>query len=248
LSRRRLVDLVAYRCAATCKEDDPVDVALYRVEKLLREILEAADCEEYQAWLTGSNNYRKDINPSYKANRKDMVPPVYLQECREYLVTEHGAKLSHNIEADDCLGCNQTEDTIIASLDKDLLMIPGKHFNWTKQQYGEYTTVTKAEGDKFFWKQMLIGDTSDNIIGVRGLGPVKAGKLIDPCETNEECMEVVLSKYDDYDRFLMNANCLWIMRHKDSIWHQDLDLTLPNELQQEQALLLSCIISARDGI
>lgn len=240
-------DLVAYRCAATCKEDDPVDVAIYRVEKLLREIIEASDSNEYQVWLTGSNNFRKDINPDYKANRKDMVPPVYLQDCREYLVTEHGAKLAHNMEADDMLGINQTTSTIIASLDKDLLMIPGKHFNWTKQQFGDYTEVTVEQGNKHFWKQMLIGDTSDNIKGVAGLGPVKSSKLIDPCETDEECMEVVLSKYDDYDRFLVNANCLWIMRHKDSIWYKDLGLTLPSELQQEQALLSSCIISARES-
>ena len=240
-------DLVAYRCSATCKEDDPVDVAIYRVEKLLREIVEAAGCDEYQVWLTGSNNFRKEINPNYKANRKDMVPPVYLQDCREFLVVEHGAKLAHNMEADDMLGINQTDDTIIASLDKDLLMIPGKHFNWTKQILGDYTMVTDEMGWKHFWKQMLIGDTSDNIKGVVGLGPVKAGKLIDPLETNEECMEAVLSKYDDLDRFLINAHCLWIMRHKESIWHRDLGLTIPEELQHEEDLLLNCISSARES-
>ena len=240
-------DLVAYRCAATCKEDDPVDVALYRVDKLIREIIEAADCEEYQVWLTGSNNFRKEINPNYKANRKDMVPPVYLQDSREFLVTEHGAKLAHNMEADDMLGINQTDGTIIASLDKDLLMIPGKHFNWIKQIFGDYTVVTEEMGWKHFWKQMLIGDTSDNIKGVAGLGPVKAGRLIDPLETNEECMEAVLSKYDDHDRFLINANCLWIMRSMDSIWHKDLGLTLPNELQQEQDRLSKSIMSVRES-
>lgn len=241
-------DLVAYRCAATCKEEDPVDVAVYRIDKLMREIVEAADCDEYQVWLSGSGNYRKDINPTYKANRKDMVPPVYLQDSREFLVTEHGAKLSHGVEADDMLGINQSDDTIIASLDKDLLMIPGKHFNWTKQQYGDYTSINQDQADKTFWKQMLIGDTSDNIFGVRGLGPVKSSKLIDPCETNKECMDTVLNLYDDWQRFLVNANCLWIMRHKDSIWYQDLDLILPDELQQEQDHLSNSILSVRENI
>lgn len=240
-------DLVAYRCAATCKEEDPVDVAVYRIDKLMREIVEAANCDEYQVWLSGSGNYRKDINPTYKANRKDMVPPVYLQDSREFLVTEHGAKLSHGVEADDMLGINQSDDTIIASLDKDLLMIPGKHFNWTKQQFGDYTLISKTEGDKKFWKQMLIGDTSDNIRGVDGIGPVKAGKLIDPLETNEECFDAVLAKYDDWDRFIMNANCLWIMRHKESVWDKDLELILPNELQQEQEAKLQSILSVRES-
>jgi 5'-3' exonuclease len=239
-------DIVAYRCAATAN-DDPVDVALYRVDKLMREIIEASASDQYQVWISGNNNYRKVINESYKANRKDMVPPVWRQECLEFLVTEHGAKLAPFGEADDMLGINQTSDTIIASIDKDLLMIPGKHFNWTKQQFGDYTEVGVDEGNKHFWKQMLIGDRSDNIFGVQGLGPVKAGKLIDPCETDQECMEVVLSKYDDQERFLLNANCLWIMRHKESIWYQDLDLILPSELQQEQEALSKSITSVRES-
>lgn len=239
-------DIVAYRCAATAN-DDPVDVALYRVDKLMREIIEASASDQYQVWISGSNNYRKTIYPDYKANRKDMVPPVWRQECLEFLVTEHGAKLAPFGEADDMLGINQTNDTIIASIDKDLLMIPGKHFNWTKQQFGDYTEVGVDEGNKHFWKQMLIGDRSDNIFGVQGLGPVKAGKLIDPCETDQECFEAVLSKYDDQERFLLNANCLWIMRHKESIWYQDLDLTLPSELQQEQEALSKSITSVRES-
>ena len=227
-------DLVAYRCAASCKEEDPLDVALYRVDKLMREILEMTGATEYKAFLTGSDNFRKVINPEYKANRKDMQPPVFLQDCREYLVTEWKAKLSHGQEADDELGINQNLDTIICSLDKDLMMIPGKHFNWTKQQYGEYTEVGIDDGNKHFWKQMLIGDRADNIFGVDKIGPVKANKLIDPQETDQECLEIVLEKYnEDYKRFAMNASCLWIKRHEESEWHNDLNLILTNELKQE---------------
>lgn len=240
-------DLVAYRCAASCKEEDPLDVALYRIDVLMRQILEAADCSEYIAYLSGSDNFRKVINPEYKANRKDMVPPIHLQPSREFLVSEWNARLAHGIEADDMLGIDQTEDSVICSLDKDLLMIPGKHHNWNKQIYQEYTHVSVTEGNKTFWKQMLIGDTSDNIIGVHGLGPVKAGKLIDPCESNEECMELVYNKYaEDAARFVTNANCLWIMRHWESTWSKDLGLTLPSPLLQEQEAQLKSITSTRD--
>ena len=227
-------DLVAYRCAATCKEEDPVDVALFRVDKNMREILEMVDTQEYKAFLTGSNNFRKVVNPEYKANRKDMIPPMYLQQCREYLVTEWNARLSHGQEADDELGINQTSSTIVCSLDKDLLMIPGKHFNWTKQQYGDLTFVSPEGGAKHFWKQMLIGDKADNIHGVAGLGPVKSGKLIDCLESEEECLDVIIEKYEhDYRRVAMNAACLWIKRSEDSEWHKDLDLILPAPLQLE---------------
>ena len=242
-------DLVAYRCAATCKEEDPVDVALFRVDKNMREILEMTDATSYKAFLTGSNNFRKVVNPDYKANRKDMVPPAYLQDCREYLVTEWNARLSHGQEADDELGINQSTDTILCSLDKDLLMIPGKHFNWTKQQYGDVTFVSPEDGAKHFWKQMLIGDKTDNIHGVAGLGPVKSGKLIDNLETEEECLEVILSKYDnEYNRVAMNAACLWIKRSEDSEWHKDLELTLPAPLQQEVGMMSESMRHFMDNI
>lgn len=248
-------DLVAYRCAASCKEEDPLDVALYRVDKLMREILEMTGATEYKAFLTGSDNFRKVINPDYKANRKDMQPPAFLQDCREYLVSEWKAKLSHGQEADDELGIYQDikEDTIICSLDKDLLMIPGQHFNWTKQQYGDYTYVTEMEGNKHFWKQVLAGDRSDNIFGFDGIAratiPKFIQKIIDPLKTDQECLEIVLEKYnDDYKRFVMNASCLWIKRHEESEWHSDLNLILTNELKQEVDQITEFMKSFKIGI
>ena len=234
-------DVVAYRCAASCKEEDPLDVAIFRVDKLMREIIEMVDAEEhgYHAFLSGKGNFRKVVNPDYKANRKDMVPPVFLKDCKDYLITEWKAVQAHGQEADDLLGIHQNDfltypETVICSIDKDLLMIPGNHFNWTKQQYGDVTVVDWFTGNKHFWKQMLIGDKTDNIFGVAGIGPVKAGKLIDTLDTNEQALEVVLEKYDnDYKRFAMNAACLWIKRGEDSSWHLDLNLALPNQLQQE---------------
>ena len=82
-------DLVAYRCAATVPEDVEKDVAFYRMDVLIQQIIEATDATQYRVFLTGKNNFRKKINPEYKANRKDTVPPVYLQDCRQYLVDNH---------------------------------------------------------------------------------------------------------------------------------------------------------------
>ena len=120
---------MAYRCSASIKEGEDLEVALLRVDKLVRDILEQVQATEYLVFLSGSNNFRKKLNPEYKANRKDQVPPLYLQDCREFLVTEWKAKLSYGQEADDDLGVNQTDDSIICSLDKDLRMIPGKHYS-----------------------------------------------------------------------------------------------------------------------
>jgi 5'-3' exonuclease len=62
---------------------------------------------------------------------------------------------------------------------------------------------------------MLIGDSVDNIMGVRKIGKVKAAKLIDHLEHEELMFKVVMDLYEgDEDRFWMNADCLWIWQTK----------------------------------
>ena len=224
-------DLVAYRCAATVTEDMDKDIAFYRMDVLIQQIIEATDATQYRLFLTGKNNFRKKINTEYKANRKDTVPPVYLQDCRKYLVDNHSAVISDGCEADDLLGISQNKDTIICSLDKDLRMIPGRHYNWTKV---ELDIVNKQDGLRHFYKQMLIGDKSDNIFGVDKIGPVKAGKLIDHLDDEQDMFEVVWEKYNyDAKRFAMNANCLWIWRNEGESWGDRHGLVLPDDLRQE---------------
>lgn len=214
-------DLIAYRCAATCEEFDEPTTAIDRCFYQVEAILHSTQADGYTLYLTGSGNFRYKINPEYKAHRKDKPKPKWLQQCREALVATWQAKVTEGIEADDALGINQNESTIICSLDKDLLMIPGRHFNWVKE---EITEVTPFSGLRHFWKQTIIGDTADNIQGVRGLGVKKAERIIDPIEADsteeldKKCYEVVKGLYGDIDRLHMNAKCLWILREEDGVW------------------------------
>lgn len=239
-------DLVTYRCAATVSEDMEKDVAFYRMDVLIQQLIEATEGTSYTLFLTGKNNFRKKINPEYKANRKDTVPPIYLQECRQYLVENHAAVMSEGCEADDLLGMNQEENTILCSLDKDLRMIPGRHYNWTKV---ELDVVNKQDAIRHFYKQMLIGDKSDNIFGVDKIGPVKAGKLIDHLDDEQEMFNIVYEKYnEDAKRFVMNANCLWIWRKENELWGDRQDLVLPEACQQEVTTMSEFMTSLKVAI
>jgi DNA polymerase-1 len=232
-------DIVAYRCAATVLEDVDKDVAFARMDVLLQQIFDATEADTHEIWLTGSENFRKEIYPEYKANRKDTIPPVYLQECRAYLIEVWNAKVSHGKEADDMLGLGQTDDTVIATIDKDLRMVPGKHYNFVKLLLDE---VTEGDAIRHFYKQLLIGDKSDNIIGVAGIGPVKAGKFIDPLDDEQEMLETVLALYDSEHRFIINAECLWIQQQGQESWTehtQRVGLTLPSQLKHEAEVTLS---------
>lgn len=210
-------DLVAYISAASCTEDDGQHIALLRVEDRMRKILTHTNCSSYKVFVSGGSNFRYELYPEYKANRT-ADDPIHRKACHQFLLDEWKGEETDGYEADDALGCFQREDTIICSLDKDLRMIPGKHFSWEISRKGviirepEFVEVSYMDGIKHFYKQLIIGDTSDNIFGVKGLGKAKAAKLIDPLDKESDMNTLVKKLYDNAERFVMNADCLWIWR------------------------------------
>jgi 5'-3' exonuclease len=208
-------DIVVYRAAASAEEEEQW-VALARADKLMQDILEETTADSYNVYLTGSGNFRREIAPSYKAQRPD-ARPKHWQAVREFLVTQHKAIVCDGFEADDQLGIDQDKtykSTVICSIDKDLLQIPGRHYNFVKKVFQE---VTHDEGIKFLYIQSLVGDRSDNIFGVQGIGPVKAAKALDgllPEEYYDKCRAM----YDDDARFHLNMQLLYIWQKPNDMW------------------------------
>jgi 5'-3' exonuclease len=221
-------DLIAFRCAAAC-ENESLLIAQVRANDMMYRILEACDTEDYTCFVSGGENFRKTIDPLYKANRKDKVEPKWRQALNKLLVMQWWAEVTDGIEADDALGIAQTKDTIICSIDKDMLQIPGKHYNFVKNEFIE---VSELSGIQFFYKQMLIGDTADNITGVKGIGKVKAEKLISPIQKEEEMYSLVRQLYADDDRFLRNGKLLHIMQKENDIWEPAPTLSAYYDQQQ----------------
>lgn len=217
-------DIVCYANAASA-ELDPVEVAYMRIDQMMHSILDTTNSDTFRVFLSGSNNFRHEIYPEYKANRKDLVDPRWRSACKEYLVREWAAEVTDGYEADDALGINQTADTIICTIDKDLDMIPGMHYSWPIVREGKVVRegkiyeVSEIEGIRSFYRSLLVGDRTDNIFGVDGIGPVKASKMIDNLETEEEMFERVAELYQgDMDRLLVNGKCLYIMREENKQW------------------------------
>jgi 5'-3' exonuclease len=201
-------DLISYSCSAAC-EGQENSIAMMTAERLLIQILDETKCQTYDLFLTGdSPTFRKQLTPTYKANRLNKPRPTHLPAVRKFLVTQCQAQMCEGYEADDALGMNQNLNSIICSFDKDLLQVPGLHWNWKKQILKE---VTPDEGLKNFYTQTLVGDVADNVFGIRGVGPVKAARMLDgldPCDYYAVCREA----YDDVDRFHMNCKLLWVWR------------------------------------
>jgi len=220
-------DIVVYRGAASAEKEEQW-VALARADQMIQDILADTGATSYNVYLTGSGNFRREIAPSYKANRPDKRP-AHWQAVREFLVTHHKAQICDGFEADDEMGVQQDKETmttVICSIDKDLLQIPGRHYNFVKKLH---SVVDKDQGLKHLYLQCLIGDRSDNIIGVAGIGPVKAEQALAellPEEWYDKCREL----YNDDERFHLNMKLLYIWQKPNDMWE------LPNKDNNDQQI------------
>lgn len=175
----------------------PLEHALQNLKEIVENCLTALGTEDYEIFLTGRNNFRKEVATirEYKANRKNARYPIHLQDLKEYLMKNHPTTVSDGQEADDDLGIALTkagDSGIVVSNDKDLLMIPGKHYVYTKD---EKIVVTPEDGKRHFWTQVLTGDATDNIMGCPGIGPKKSEKALDGITDERDYYDVVYGLY-----------------------------------------------------
>ena len=209
-------DIVVYRCAASAEHDE-VWAACARAQTMIEDILADTEANCYKVYLTGSNNFRRELDPTYKANRPDTRPKHWLA-VREFLVTQHGAEVCNGYEADDAMGMNQQmTGTIICSIDKDMLQVPGQHWNFVKK---ERSHITEQGGLRRLYTQTLVGDRSDNIFGVAGIGPVKADKVLRSASTEDELYHRCLELYGgDEKRLRHNLALLYVWRKPNDVWY-----------------------------
>lgn len=147
------------------------------------------------------------------------------------------AIISDGIEADDMLAIHQNEETVICTRDKDLRQVPGWHFGWEvgkqpefrMQKVDELGKLVLSEdrkkllgtGLKFFYAQMLIGDTVDNVPGLPNCGPVAAFNTLEALPTKEALHEAVVGLYKAHygdswkDEMEEQGQLVWMVRELD---------------------------------
>lgn len=214
-------DIVCYRIGFA-SQDVNQKICIARTAEFMEELVMKPWVGDYQGYLTGSNNFRKDIavTAPYKGNRI-AEKPIHYELIREYLVKAWGCEVVEGQEADDAIGIKSysyedTEDYVVMSIDKDLDMIRGWHYNFIKDK--KYF-IDDQQAIKHFYTQILTGDRVDNIVGLKGIGPKKAEKILEDCTTEQELYDAVLKAYDnDEKRVLENGQLLWIRRKENQIW------------------------------
>ena len=138
-------------------------------------------------------NFRKKVDPSYKANRKSNRKPLGYQAMYDWLRETEKTMVMPMLEADDCLGILATRPEnigkcIMVSDDKDLRTIPGELY---RPMADEHLEISEEAADEFFLTQTLCGDSVDGYLGCPKVGPVTAHKILG----NRPCWELVEGAY-----------------------------------------------------
>ncbi len=183
-------------------------------------------------FLSGTDNFRLKVDSEYKANRKDFEKPVHYQAIKDYLIKYHPTEVVNFIEADDALGmwlyAHSRHDDInqchrcIASLDKDLDMIPGFHYNFN---HDRMYWIDEDYAIRMYFRQLLTGDTVDNIPGIPGMGNTTAETYLDMYDTDYEVIHAIYNAYVDWlkdadaaaTRLAQNMSLLWIQREPNDV-------------------------------
>ena len=182
-------------------------------------------------------NFRIEVGKDkpYKGQRKQ-DKPFHRDNVRAYMLDNYECVVANGMEADDMLAVYQTNaaplTTVICSRDKDLKMVEGMHYTWAcaKQpqwgpapvdklgelQYDSGKNKLTGTGSKFFYSQVLTGDSTDNYSGLPRCGPKRAFELLEGGQSERHLFEATSGAYrdkfgDDWrDKMLEQARLAWM--------------------------------------
>lgn len=187
-------DILAYQAAVTSEQATDWGDGMWTLHafepdaektfaSMVDHLLEKTESDRPMLAFSDTENWRKDILPTYKSNRSGVRRPMLLKHLREWAYGRYLCFSYSRLEGDDAIGIRATSpsieqeqgEVVICSLDKDFKTIPGKHYNFGRDEFFE---VTEHQADIAHMIQTLTGDATDGYSGCPGCGPKTAEKII----------------------------------------------------------------------
>ncbi len=257
-------DGAAYRAAATAKTL-PTAYRRFIQEILTEQFLTKTACAEVYLTASTSKKAHRALYPTwkpYQGNRNGKRKPALLEPLRQYLADNPedlpdgiDIQMEHFWEADDRLIMRAValgDSAVMRSDDKDLRLTPGPYYEndtgvidripdrygWIKESHTEAGTLkVKGHGTAYFWAQMLMGDTADNVRGLdrlqgRQVGARGALEFLQPLEGENDAANRILWEYARHKQdALAEAQMVWLRRSEDDCAYKylmelDLDKSL----------------------
>lgn len=170
------------------KETDDESVVLDKVDEALFKIITESKCTHYIVFVEPlmNNNFRKKIIKSYKANRANKPLPPFYETIKSYLASDWEGLGLNGYESDDLIiSAHRTlsntypfSEVIICGMDKDYKQKEITFFDTYYRRFGETSSISKQEAEYNFYHQMIKGDLSDNIKGMKGKGDKYAESVL----------------------------------------------------------------------
>lgn len=246
-------------CYVAASQVKRVDTALRHFKQIVLKEMFMANAEFCHVHLTARDSFKNGrfnviAEKPYQGNRNGKTKPPLLEPLREAVANnenwlpEYHVRLHRHLEADD--GMMQDayvlgDRGVMRSDDKDLRMTPypyycaetgrvmqGTPFGWLTPKVLTSSVKLVGQGPLFFWAQMLMGDTADNIKGVRKLhgklcGPDAAYKALKDAKDIHEAANIVFDAYRaENQNIIAEGYLLWLLRS-----HDDHVLKYFNEMQ-----------------
>lgn len=235
---REVFDQKIVEIEEACWSDEP-SVLYFTGDANLVRLLNRGRKRNGEEPLEFKPNFRFGVATSTPYKQRKSVRPLHYYNLRAYAMESYPCVVSHGMEADDQLAIDQDTEgltTIICSRDKDLRQVEGMGYSWEcgaqpawgpkrVSKLGEIALPKPnklvGEGLKFFYAQLIMGDTVDSIPGLPRGGPALAYKTLAECETEEELYRAVAALYkakmgEAWPTYLLEqAQLLWMIRGLD---------------------------------
>ena len=223
-------DLYLYRCAASCEEETDwgddiwsLSTDLKQAKKhfaaTVKDFEKDLDAKEVVVTLSGSNNFRKTVEPTYKWGRKKTRKPVGYKALTEWVKETYNTIQVDCLEADDVMGIlgsvPQTR-AIVVSDDKDMKSVPCRLYRPVTE---ERLTISEADADRYFYTQTLTGDVTDGYAGCPKIGPKTAEKVLGSHPTWNAVVAAYQKENLTADYALTQARLARILRAQD--WDEE---------------------------
>lgn len=219
-----------------------LEKSISHLEGHLHEVIKKQEATHYHGYLGGGSHSRKNVDKTYKSTRPEK-PDFYKNYGSffiQYLINEWKfEEVNGSLETDDAVAIAAAHYRkleivfCVYGSDKDLNQIQGmRYMPATQHREEQFITFSEDEALNYWYTQLLTGDTTDNIKGLEGVGPVKAKQLLDATENKSLAIaDAYIKKYGQKQGLIKLAQTILLI----TLGLQEFKINEPVEIIEQKA-------------